>query len=106
VVTTPDRWLPAGRMLLAEAAPETLPPATRAAAMMALVVIGLIGVLFIAAILIGGHWVRRQGDFRRGPSVPPDRAPLASPPPGGQTADSQSERDDPSRPGDVGRDGD
>jgi hypothetical protein len=81
--------------LFAEAAtPESLPPATRAAALMALVVIVLIGVLFIAAILIGGHWVRRQGEFRRGPSVPADRAPLASASAEAHTADSGDEAAD------------
>jgi hypothetical protein len=55
---------------------DKLPPTTKAAAQMALVVIALVGMLLIAMILLGGHWVRRQGSPRRGPIVPPDRAPL------------------------------
>lgn len=60
-----------------EAAKE-LPPTTRAAAMMAILAIALVGLLFVVVILLGGHWVRRQGRVRRGPTVPPDRAPLSS----------------------------
>jgi hypothetical protein len=55
---------------------DKLPPTTKAAAQMALVVIALVGALLIAMVLLGGHWVRRQGSPRRGPVVPPDRAPL------------------------------
>jgi hypothetical protein len=55
---------------------DKLPPTTKAAAQMALVVIALVGMLLIAMILLGGHWVRRQGSPRRGPVVPPDRAPI------------------------------
>lgn len=62
--------------LLAEAAAKELPPPTRAAVQMALIAIGLIGLLLVVMILLGGHWVRRQGSHRRGPSVPPDRAPM------------------------------
>jgi hypothetical protein len=62
--------------LLAEAAPKELPPPTRAAVQMALIAIGLVGLLLIVMILLGGHWVRRQGSHRRGPSVPPDRTPM------------------------------
>lgn len=67
-------------MLLAAAndGADKLPPTTKVAAQMALVVIALVGVLLIAMILLGGHWVRRQGAPRRGPVVPPDRAPLNS----------------------------
>jgi hypothetical protein len=88
-------WPAAVALLLAETAtPKSLPPATRAAALMSLVVIVLIGVLFIAAILVGGHWVRRQGSVRRGSAVPPDRAPLATPSKGAQTAETETEIDD------------
>jgi hypothetical protein len=88
-------WPAAVALSQADAAtPKSLPPATRAAALMSLVVIVLIGVLFIAAILVGGHWVRRQGSVRRGPPVPPDRAPLATSSKGAQTAESDSELDD------------
>jgi hypothetical protein len=64
-------------MLLAAAgAAKTLPLPTRAAAMMAILGIALVGLLFVVVILLGGHWVRRQGSPRRGPVVPPDRMPL------------------------------
>lgn len=71
-------WLLSAAPALAEAAApvEKLPPPTRAALFMALVGIALIGMFFIVAILLGGHWVRRQGSHRRGPSVPPDRLPI------------------------------
>jgi len=66
--------------LLAEAAGgDKLPPPTRAAALMALLGIALLGMLIVVVILLGGHWARRQGSHRRGPSVPPDRRPLVSP---------------------------
>jgi hypothetical protein len=88
-------WPAVVAFLLAESAtPKSLPPATRAAALMSLVVIVLIGVLFIAAILIGGHWVRRQGSVRRGPAVPPDRVPLAPASKRAQTAQSDVELGD------------
>jgi hypothetical protein len=45
---------------------------------MALLGIALLGMLLVVVILLGGHWVRRQGSHRRGPSVPPDRRPLLS----------------------------
>jgi len=67
-----------GLGLLAQAADgaKRLPPPTKAAAQMALLGIALVGLLFVVMILLGGHWVRRQGTPRRGPIVPPDRAPL------------------------------
>ncbi|WP_152097765.1 hypothetical protein [Lacipirellula parvula] len=43
---------------------------------MALLGIALLGMLLVVVILLGGNWVRKQGKFRRGPSVPPDRLPL------------------------------
>jgi hypothetical protein len=58
---------------------QQLPPTTKAAAQMALIGIALVGLLFVVMILLGGHWVRRQGTPRRGPIVPPDRAPIRSP---------------------------
>ena len=39
---------------------------------MALMGILLLGMLLIVATLLGGHWVRRWGAYRRGPAVPPD----------------------------------
>ena len=68
-------------LVLAEAATrEKLPPPTRAAVMMALLAIALLGMFLVVIVLLGGHWVRRQGSVRRGPSVPPDRAPILTPP--------------------------
>jgi len=63
-----------GQWLLAQAVETTnnLPPPTKAAAMMSLLGILLLGMLFIVFVLIGGHWVRRLGSHRRGPAVPPD----------------------------------
>ncbi len=59
--------------LLAQAEPaKEMPPTTRAVAMMALLGIALLGMLLVVIILLGGHWVRRQGSHRRGPVVPPD----------------------------------
>ncbi|QDT72087.1 hypothetical protein [Lacipirellula limnantheis] len=64
--------------LLAEAAQaEKLSPPASAAVLMALLGIALLGLLIIVVILLGGHWVRKQGSFRRGPSVPPDRLPIS-----------------------------
>ena len=60
----------------AQAGAQKLPPPTRAAVIMALLGIVLVGLLIVAIILLGGHWVRRQGVHRRGRSVPPDRQPL------------------------------
>lgn len=63
--------------LLAEAAqPDKLSPPASAAVLMALLGIALLGLLIIVVILLGGNWVRKQGNFRRGPSVPPDRSPI------------------------------
>jgi hypothetical protein len=58
--------------------------------MMALIGIALAGMLIVAIILLGGHWVRRQGLHRRGRAVPPDRVPLRreSQPPSKAAADA------------------
>jgi hypothetical protein len=73
----------AGFPILAEAASDAkLPEPTRAAAMMALLGIALLGMLLVVVILLGGHWVRRQGSHRRGPPVPRDRNPLSGMPAG------------------------
>jgi hypothetical protein len=78
-------------LLFAEAATrEKLPPPTRAAAIMALIGIALLGMLLVVIILLGGHWVRRQGSYRRGASVPPDRRPIL----GGALSESMPERPD------------
>lgn len=55
---------------------EKLPPPTRAALLMTLLGILLLGLFLVAAILLGGNWVRKLGKYRRGPSVPPDVDPL------------------------------
>ena len=68
---------------------EKIPPPTRAAVLMALLGILLLGMLMVVATLLGGHWVRRWGAHRRGPAVPPDLllkknpqdAPLSTAPP-------------------------
>ena len=71
-VTSQSAWT-----LLAQAAPpDKLSPPASAAVMMALLGIAILGLLIIVVILLGGSWVRKQGNFRRGPSVPPDRSPL------------------------------
>ena len=64
-------WLAA-----ASGAGDKLPPPTKAAALMALLGIALLGMLLIVVILLGGNWVRRQGNYRRGTAVPPDRRPI------------------------------
>ncbi len=66
-------------MIAAEIQPsEKLPPPTRAIILMALLGILLLGLFLVVFILLGGNWVRRLGKHRRGPSVPPDVAPLQS----------------------------
>jgi hypothetical protein len=80
--------------LLAQAAPsDKLSPPASAAIMMALLGIALLGLLIIVIVLLGGNWVRKQGNFRRGPSVPPDRLPLAR-----RTADGDSPDGDETSP--------
>lgn len=69
----------AAQALWAEAGVQKLPPPTRAAVIMALLGIALAGMLIVVIILLGGHWVRRQGIHRRGPAVPPDRLPMRRP---------------------------
>lgn len=49
-----------------------LPEPVRVYALMALLGIALLGMLIVVFILLGGHWVRKIGKFRRGPVVPPD----------------------------------
>jgi hypothetical protein len=79
--TPTDAWA-----LLAQAAPpDKLSPPASAAVMMALLGIALLGLLIVVVILLGGSWVRKQGNFRRGPSVPPDRSPLLRRPPDGES---------------------
>lgn len=51
---------------------SSVPEPTRSIALMALLGIALLGLLMIAVTMLGGHWVRKQGKFRRGPVVPPD----------------------------------
>lgn len=72
---------PLSSILLVAQSSAELPPPVRAVAMMALLGIVLLGLLLIASILLGGHWVRRLGGHRRGPSVPPDFIPKKTTPP-------------------------
>ena len=51
---------------------EKIPPTTRSIAYMALLGIILLGLFLVVIILLGGHWVRRLGSYRRGPAVPSD----------------------------------
>ena len=71
-VTTSFAWA----ALVEGAKADKLSPPASAAVLMALLGIALLGLLIIVVILLGGNWVRKQGNFRRGPSVPPDRFPL------------------------------
>lgn len=71
-----ERLKASGLLSQAAEGAKQLPPPMKAAAQMALIGIALVGLLFVVMILLGGHWVRRQGTPRRGPVVPPDRAPL------------------------------
>ena len=73
--------------LLAQADEQPkLPEPVRAYALMALLGIALLGMLIVVIILLGGSWVRKIGNYRRGPIVPPDvllrheREPDDSPP--------------------------
>ncbi len=59
-------------LLLAQQAERKVPEPTRTMILMALLGILLLGMLLVVGILLGGHWVRRQGRERRGPVVPPD----------------------------------
>lgn len=55
---------------------QKLPPPTRAAVIMALLGLMLLGMFIVVTILLGGHWVRRLGKHGRGRIVPPDVAPI------------------------------
>jgi hypothetical protein len=61
----------ANLVLLAEVA-RRVPEPTRSIALMALVGILLVGVLLISVTMLGASWVRKLGNTRRGPVVPPD----------------------------------
>ena len=64
-------------LLLAQATGgDKLSPPASAAVLMAVLGIALLGLLLNVIILLGGNWVRKQGNYRRGPSVPPDRTPI------------------------------
>jgi len=52
-----------------------LSPSLKAAALMVLLGLALVGLVLVVSILIGGRWVRRLGGRRRGPTVPPDFFP-------------------------------
>lgn len=80
--------------LLAQAKPPSeIPPTTRVAVMMALLGIALLGMFLVVIILLGGHWVRRQGSRQHGPVVPPDLLLKKDPP---KTADESPDKDTPS----------
>lgn len=86
--------------LLAQTAPpDKLSPPASAAVLMALLGIALLGLLIVVVILLGGNWVRKQGNFRRGPSVPPDRSPIPR-----RTTDALPAGDETSAPTQAGVD--
>ncbi|HYO26421.1 MAG TPA: hypothetical protein VEQ85_15880 [Lacipirellulaceae bacterium] len=90
----PQRCIRWAWALGAAASPQRLPPTTKAAAQMALIGIALVGLLLVVIVLLGGHWVRRQGKSRRGQAVPADRAPLPRHRPAGHPgADGTAPRD-------------
>jgi hypothetical protein len=55
-----------------EGADRKIPEPTRTIVLMALLGIVLVGMMLIVATMLGAHWVRRQGERRRGPVVPTD----------------------------------
>ncbi len=65
-------------MLVAQSSGPTTPEPLRAILLMALLGIVLLGLLLVVGTMLGAHWVRRLGRFRRGPAVPPDVTPLRS----------------------------
>ena len=73
MVTLPANYL---AILVAQAGGQTIPEPLRAFLLMALLGIALLGMLLIASAMLGAHWVRRLGRFRRGPAVPTDVTPL------------------------------
>ncbi len=86
----------AASSLLAQAVDgDKLPPPTLAAVLMALLGIALLGLLLVVIILLGGHWTRRQGNFRRGSAVPPDRRPIGGAPKAdGAASDPEADADE------------
>jgi hypothetical protein len=64
----------------AQKASGKVPEPTRTIVLMALLGILLVGMLLIVGTMLGAHWVRRQGKFRRGPVVPPDVLSPRTPP--------------------------
>jgi hypothetical protein len=70
----------------AQEANRKVPEPTRTIVLMALLGILLVGMLLIAGTMLGAHWVRRQGRFRRGPVVPAD---VISPRPSSQPTQSK-----------------
>lgn len=59
-------------LLIAQQVARKVPEPTRTIILMALLGIALVGMLLIVGTMLGAHWVRRQGAFRRGPAVPAD----------------------------------
>ena len=68
-------WVPEDNFWLVAQENLSPDPITRTAALMALLGIALLGLLIVVGILLGGHWVRRLGKYRRAPAVPPDVLP-------------------------------
>lgn len=65
-------------VLIAQAGEPSIPEPLRTILLMALLGIALIGFLLVVGTMLGAHWVRRLGRFRRGPAVPSDVPPLRS----------------------------
>ena len=65
-----------GNVLVAQVSEPTIPEPMRAILLMAILGIILLGLLLIVSTMLGAHWVRRLGEFRRGPAVPTDVTPL------------------------------
>ena len=74
-------------VILAQQVEQKVPEPTRTIILMALLGILLVGMLLIVGTMLGGHWVRRQGEIRRGPVVPTDVILPRAQPPKRQTID-------------------
>ena len=61
-------WGTLGEQKLAEPLLERLDPPRRAAVVMALLAISILGLFLVAFIMLGGHWARRLASRRHGPS--------------------------------------
>jgi hypothetical protein len=61
-------WGPLADQKLAEPLLERLDPPRRAAVVMALLAISILGLFLVAFVMLGGHWARRLASRRHGPS--------------------------------------